>query len=119
MVLLGVLLLGSAQHDLNSVLQGHMKFSEIKNAQYSTEAVPEYAKWGNIAVKETQKRYSDASIIDYLHIGRTEISPIMSEEKFKLWLRRLNGKEFGVFISIRFNSATNQILRIRFTETAR
>jgi hypothetical protein len=51
----------------------------------SVEAAPEYAKCGAIAVKETQKRYK-AEIIDYKHIGRTEISPKKSEERFKLWL---------------------------------
>ncbi|WP_265333546.1 YqzG/YhdC family protein [Paenibacillus guangzhouensis] len=40
----------------------------------SLEAAPEYAKWGTVVVKETQKRYK-ADIIDYKHIGRTELTP--------------------------------------------
>ena len=32
--------------------------------------IPSYAKWGRLAMKETKKRYPNADIIDYLHIGR-------------------------------------------------
>lgn len=84
----------------------------------SVEAVPEYAKWGKIAVKETQKRY-EAKVIDYEHIGRTELTSNKSEEKFKLWLRREEGKEFGVYIWIQFDPLTEEIQSIRFLETDR
>ncbi|MDQ0192779.1 hypothetical protein J2T20_001128 [Paenibacillus wynnii] len=82
------------------------------------EAVPEYAKWGAIAVKETQMRYN-ADIIDYKHLGRTKLTPETVEEKFKMWLRRHDGKEFGVYVSIRINVSTDVIQSIRFTETDR
>jgi hypothetical protein len=84
----------------------------------SVHADPSYAKWGDLAVKETQQRYG-GSIIDYLHIGRTDISPRQSEEKFKLWLRRNDGKEFGVYVFIRFDPVTDRLLSIRFRETVR
>lgn len=84
----------------------------------SVDAMPEYAKWGKIAVQETQKRY-EAEIIDYKHIGRTELTPKKSEEKFKLWVRSKAGKEFGVFVSIQFDPSTERIQTIQFSETNR
>jgi len=80
------------------------------------DAAPDYAKWGVVAMKETQKRYS-ASIIDYKHIGRTELTSKISEEKFKLWLRNKDGSEFGVYVSIRFNPLDDTIQSIQFTES--
>jgi hypothetical protein len=84
----------------------------------SVGAAPDYAIWGTIAVKETQKRYK-ADIIDYKHIGRTELTPNKSEEKFKLWLRSKEGKEFGVYVSIQFHPSTEIIQSIRFSESNR
>jgi len=84
----------------------------------TVEAAPEYAKWGKIAVEETQKRYN-AVIIDYKHIGRTELTPKKSEEKFKLWIRSKAGNEFGVFVSIQFDPLTDTIQSIQFSETNR
>ncbi|ANS73408.1 hypothetical protein AWM70_01445 [Paenibacillus yonginensis] len=48
---------------------------------------PAYAKWGQLAVKQAQTKY-EASVIDYLHIGRYSVSPTVSEERFKLWLKK-------------------------------
>jgi len=84
----------------------------------SVSATPEYAKWGNVAVEETQKRYK-AEIIDYKHIGRTDLTTQKSEEKFKLWLRSKEGIEFGVNLSIQFDSLTEKILSIQFSESTR
>lgn len=78
-------------------------------------AAPEYAKWGTIAVKETQKRYN-ADIIDYKHIGRTDLTSKKSEENFKLWLRSKEGNEFGVYVLIHFDPTTDIIQKIRFFE---
>jgi hypothetical protein len=79
-------------------------------------AVPEYAKWGSIAVKEAEKRYN-ADIIDYKHIGRADLTPKKSEEKFKLWLRSKKGDEFGMYVFIQFDPSTNKIQSIRFSES--
>ncbi|WP_232380856.1 DUF3889 domain-containing protein [Paenibacillus tianjinensis] len=84
----------------------------------SIEAMPEYAKWGKIAVEETQKHYK-AAIIDYKHIGRTELTPKKSEEKFKLWIRNKAGNEFGVIVTIQFNPSTEIVQSIQFSETNR
>ncbi|WP_246072950.1 DUF3889 domain-containing protein [Paenibacillus dokdonensis] len=84
----------------------------------SVEAEPEYAKWSAVAVKETQKRYK-ADIIDYKHIGRLELSPKKSEEKFKLWLKSKEGNEFAVCVFIQFDPTTDMIYSIRFTESNR
>ncbi|TCZ81284.1 DUF3889 domain-containing protein [Paenibacillus albiflavus] len=78
---------------------------------------PLYAKWGKIAMNETKNKYH-AAIVDYLHMGRTQINENITEEKFKLWLRKANQQEFGVYITIRFDTHTEQILFIHFEETA-
>ncbi|TJY41581.1 DUF3889 domain-containing protein [Cohnella pontilimi] len=82
------------------------------------EPEPSYAKWGNMAVQETMKRYG-FPIIDYLHVGRTYISARKAEEKFKLWLRKPDGKEFGVYVTIRFDPVTDRVETIGFEETNR
>ncbi len=80
-------------------------------------AQPEYAKWGRIAMQRTTERYH-LPIVDYLHVGRRQLSPGMAEEKFKLWLRG-NGREFGVFVTIRFETVSEKILAVEFEETSR
>ncbi|MEK3838287.1 MULTISPECIES: DUF3889 domain-containing protein [unclassified Paenibacillus] len=81
-----------------------------------SSAAPDYARWGTIAVKETQQKYN-AEIIDYKHIGRTQIKPKLAEEKFKLVVRSKAGREFGVFVMVRFNPSTNKLQTIQFLET--
>ncbi|MBO9129231.1 DUF3889 domain-containing protein [Bacillus sp. 165] len=82
------------------------------------EEAPAYAKWGRLAVLQTKSRYPQADIIDYLHIGRERKNPIITVEKFKLWLRE-NGREFGVFINIEFETRTEKLVSITFIETER
>jgi hypothetical protein len=79
---------------------------------------PAYAKWGNIAVTQTIKRYPEAKVIDYLHIGREEKGAGVAVEKFKLWLKK-GEKEFGVFVNVEFETDTNQFKAISFKETDR
>lgn len=78
---------------------------------------PEYAKWGAIAMQRTAERYR-LPIVDYLHVGRRQLSPGIAEEKFKLWLRG-NNREFGVFVTIRFETVSERILAVDFEETSR
>ncbi|GAA0344061.1 DUF3889 domain-containing protein [Bacillus carboniphilus] len=81
------------------------------------QQVPPYAKWGQIAMQKTKEKYPNAKIVDYLHIGRAKGNQT-SIEKFKLWLKE-GQKEFGVFVDIRFNNETEQLVDIRFRETDR
>lgn len=81
------------------------------------EEIPPYAKWGRLAMKETKEKYPEAAIIDYLHIGKT-VENEKTTEKFKLWLRGKD-KEFGVFININYNTATEKVLEITMEETDR
>ncbi|HLS09640.1 DUF3889 domain-containing protein [Lentibacillus sp.] len=78
---------------------------------------PSYAKWGRLAMQETQSRYPDADIIDYLHRGR-EDKNTTSVEKFKLWLQE-DEREFGVFIDIEFHTETEELIDITFREISR
>jgi hypothetical protein len=79
------------------------------------ERQPEYAKWGHIAMQLTSDRYQ-GNIIDYLHVGRTQISPGIAEETFKFWLRNRD-REYGVRVTIRFYTANDQIITVKFKET--
>jgi hypothetical protein len=90
----------------------------------STESVvhaerptPPYAKWGKIAVEKTKEKYPDAQVVDYLHVGR-EDKGSNSVEKFKLWLKGTD-KEFGVFVDVEFNEATESVIKISYKEVAR
>ncbi len=78
---------------------------------------PLYAKWGRLAVQKTKEKYPNAKIVDYLHVGRKQGANVTSE-KFKLWLKT-DRKEFGVFVTITFNTATEQVIGITFQETPR
>ncbi|WP_257984395.1 YqzG/YhdC family protein [Neobacillus cucumis] len=94
---------------------GLLQFPDETAAQQ--KPVPPYAKWGTMAMEKTKERYPNANIIDYLHIGRVT-GPKSTTEKFKLWLKSAQ-KEFGVFVDIEFNPATNQVINITFRETTR
>ncbi|MGF9966961.1 YqzG/YhdC family protein [Bacillus rhizoplanae] len=83
----------------------------------AVHAQPPYAKWGKLAVQQTKEKYPQADIIDYLHIGRRPKTVNTSVEKFKLWLRDKNGKEFGVFVDVEFETNTEKFITIHFKET--
>ncbi|MEK4486279.1 DUF3889 domain-containing protein [Psychrobacillus sp. FSL H8-0484] len=83
----------------------------------SQKEIPAYAEWGKLAMKETQAKYPNAKIIDYLHEGR-ESKEDSTIEKFKLWLKD-GDKEFGVFVRIEFITETEKVVNIEFQETSR
>lgn len=64
---------------------------------------------------QTKAKYR-ADIIDYLHVGRNQISPEVAEEIFKLWLRD-GTREYGVRVTIQFYTANDRIRTITFQET--
>ncbi|MFS0871576.1 DUF3889 domain-containing protein [Paenibacillus xylanilyticus] len=80
--------------------------------------VPDYAKWGIIAVKETQTKYN-VDILDYKHIGRTSLTANQSREQFKLWVRGKDGKQFAVYVNVDFNPNTQQLKKVQFSESDR
>lgn len=70
-------------------------------------------------MKETKAKYPHADIIDYQHIGRAT-TPKITTENFKLWLRDVRtNKEFGVLITIEFDTNTEHITSVHFQETTR
>ncbi len=77
---------------------------------------PAYAKWGRLAMQKIMAKYPTADVIDYLHIGR-EVGTVTSVEKFKLWLRAEDNREFGVYVDIIFNNQTEEVVDIKYTET--
>lgn len=86
----------------------------LANAQ---QEVPAYAKWGKLAVQETQAKYPAANIIDYLHEG-SESKGDSTIVKFKLWLKE-GDHEFGVLTRIEYITATEKVVGIEFQETVR
>ena len=90
-------------------------FSVWGPIQAQEETVPSYAKWGRMAMKETSKKYPNAQIIDYLHVG-VKTKGQNSVEQFKLWLKE-NNREFGVLVDIEFNPETEEVVTVNFKET--
>lgn len=88
------------------------------NSAISAQTEPEYAKWGQLAMKETKLRYPGARIVDYLHVGRKTLSENVCEETFKLWLLQ-NSREWGVYVRIQFEPATGKVRSVTFQETSR
>ncbi|MFD2042966.1 DUF3889 domain-containing protein [Ornithinibacillus salinisoli] len=88
---------------------------DTNNIIITEKEVPPYTKWGKIAMKKTKVKYPQAEIIDFLHLGR-EKGTEYSVEKFKLWLKEDN-REFGIFIDIKFNNETEQIVDIEYKES--
>lgn len=80
--------------------------------------IPNYAKWGRLAMQETHKRYPNMKIVDYLHVGREDVDQNTARETFKLWLKE-DSKEFGVYVVITFNKRTERVQNIRFIEVPR
>lgn len=77
-----------------------------------------YHKWSLIAIEKTKDKYPQASLVDYLHIGRTQLGNGLSEEKFKLWLRQAD-REFGVYVTVRFSDAEDRLVSVAMKETPR
>ncbi|MED4552630.1 DUF3889 domain-containing protein [Lysinibacillus capsici] len=85
----------------------------VANAQQETP--PAYDKWGQMAIKEVKAKYPSAKIIDYLHEGK-EVHGASTIEKFKLWLKQPD-KEFGVYVRISYQSATQKVEKIELQES--
>ncbi|WP_209809785.1 DUF3889 domain-containing protein [Ammoniphilus resinae] len=82
-----------------------------------TAEEPSYAKWGRLAMVETKKKHPRAEIIDYQHVGRTPVTGSVSQEVFKLWLRE-GHREWGVLVTIQFESQSGKFRTIHFQETS-
>ncbi len=60
--------------------------AHILTITYALQEIPAQAQWGKVAIKETQAKYTQAKIIDYLHVG-SEVNEDSTIEKYKLWLK--------------------------------
>lgn len=91
----------------------------VSTHQTSTPGTPDYAKWGQLAMIQTQKKYPHTQIVDYRHVGRKTRSQDMAEETFRLWLRESSShKEFGVFVTIVFRTSDEQVVSTTFQEVS-
>lgn len=100
-VILGIFLVLFAVHD--------------STMAYAQQEIPVHAQWGKVAIKETQAKYPQAKIIDYLHEG-SEVKEDSTIEKYKLWLKQ-SDKEFGVHVRIKYITNTNKVEKIEIQET--
>ncbi len=91
--------------------------THVSTIALAQQEVPAYAKWGRLAIKETQSKYPNANIIDYLHEG-SESKEDSTIEKFKLWLKE-GDKEFGVFVKIEYFTETEKVVTIEIQETSK
>ena len=88
----------------------------IAEASQPSKPIPAYAKWSRIAIKEAKAKYPSAQIKDFLYLGRSQQGENQTTERFKLWVQNQN-KEFGVFVTIVFDTKTEKIHSISFAET--
>lgn len=79
-------------------------------------AQPSYAKWGQLAMQETMKRYPNAQIVDYLHVGRMKKTPTTSVETFKLLLQEGN-RRWALLVHIEFVDQTEAVVNITYEDT--
>ena len=87
---------------------------KLMSAEQDTQS---YEKWGRLAVEHTKERYPNATLIDYLYVGKkTEQEATI--ETFKLWLRE-GSKEFGVYVYIKFETSTEEMIEIETREASR
>ncbi|OMF36831.1 hypothetical protein BK133_08695 [Paenibacillus sp. FSL H8-0548] len=90
--------------------------TEVRTADESAlYAEPSYGKWGKLAIEETSRVYHNASIIDYKHEGRKVLKEGQAVETFVLWLRK-DTKEFGVRVSITFQTSSDQLVHLEMNE---
>ncbi|WP_404445796.1 YqzG/YhdC family protein [Sutcliffiella horikoshii] len=99
------------------LLIGYQPASSSMATQITTQQVPSYAKWGQLAMKRTKETYPKAEIVDYSHLGRQE-GPILTTEKFRLWLKG-EDKEFGVNVTISFYNDTEMVKEVKLEEIKR
>jgi hypothetical protein len=88
--------------------------ADVEAAQ-PAKPVPAYAKWSRLAIKEAKARYPSAQIKDFLYLGRSQQED-KTTERFKLWVQNQN-KEFGLFVTIVFDTKTEKVDSISFKET--
>lgn len=91
--------------------------TNIQTSAHFQQVTPAYAKWGKLAITETQSKYPNALIIDYLHEG-SKSEGDSTIENFKLWLKD-GDTEFGVFVRIEYTTKTEKVIGIKFQETSR
>ncbi len=97
------------------MISAFTSFNKVSSTIVQENTIPSYAKWGKMAMEKTKEKYPNAQITDYLHIGR-DVGNSTSTEKFKLILKE-NNREFGLFVHLKFNNETEDLVDVNFSET--
>ncbi|HZG79123.1 MAG TPA: DUF3889 domain-containing protein [Paenibacillus sp.] len=72
-----------------------------------SEPVEQYGKWGKLGLEATQKKYPNAKIVDYEHMGRSEV------ETFHYELQE-GGRKWVVEVRMMFDPGTEEVLSVDF-----
>ncbi len=103
------------QFALYSTIFGDISHNNLDQYTNNKHTISTYYKWGQIAIQKTKEQYPQAKIIDYFHIGKVSITDY-SIEKFRFWIKDSN-KEFGVYVDLKIDNTTGELIGIKFKET--
>ncbi|WP_309123095.1 DUF3889 domain-containing protein [Paenibacillus sp.] len=80
--------------------EGNVAARTIRN-----EPVELYGQWGRYGLEETRRRFPNAQIVDYEHMGRDAV------ETFHYQLRE-GARDFVVEVRIAFDPETNRVIAV-------
>lgn len=103
------------QFALFSTFIGDISHNDLDQNTNNKHTISTYYKWGQVAIQKTKEQYPQAKIIDYFHVGKVSITDY-SIEKFRFWIKDSN-KEFGVYVDLKINNSTGELIEIQFKET--
>ncbi|MDF0727783.1 DUF3889 domain-containing protein [Cytobacillus sp. S13-E01] len=86
---------------------------EKVSAQSQLGKVP--VKWGKLAMKEVQKKYPAAKILDYQHIWREKKKDGTGLERFTFSIKQY-GREYNVHVTIVYDLETKTVKDVQFIE---
>ncbi|MYL38098.1 DUF3889 domain-containing protein [Halobacillus litoralis] len=80
-------------------------------------AQPDYAKWGKIAVEETDKNYPDFDLVNYEYQGKVAIADNREQYTF-LFTMDQDGTKKKVRAYVLINPAEDQLIEVQFEDMA-
>lgn len=76
---------------------------------HTNEPAEVYGPWGMVGMERAKRRYPNAEIVDYQHIGR------QAAETFRYELQQ-NGRQWTVHAVVTFDPQTNQVVSVELLE---
>jgi hypothetical protein len=94
---------------------GYTYVLPIEKVSAESEQLKENEKWGQLAIKEVQKKYEGVLIKEYQYVWHEEKKDGTGIKRFKFLLRHL-GKEFGVYVTISYDVKSEEVKEIQLME---